>query len=867
MKLSNRIKILICSLGFLTAQTGFAPLFADDLTSEQPVSAQNVPEKQEEASSAQKQLQEDLLELHLRPTLELYKKLDFVLELLAQVINNNQVRGAKKAESLEHLKEIRGLVIQLQAGSFQFNDPKSIQVLNIIFEQVAKHLQLLVKNGFSEFKQLDLDAEITRGLGDKPISFDDLRAYTEKNEKLLKIVEADASSVGLSKFNQMYRRAEKFVVDHRILPRAGITLLGAAFLWFLISSIRNEQPNPKFEQHIRSELQDLAKIKIALQQKAIPENVIADTLNQLAQAKPDIIEPETIVKSNFIKSLQGYTGEFPRFDDKNNVTNFDKLKAPGNIALYLKEIGIANFILPAMLTWNMFSDVAKDQFNGIKNWTGRQWEILRSYLRGGPVIRRIETWNRDPRYRFTDVIGKEHIKQVLTRVVEYIRDHERFDRAGIVPAAGYLLAGPSRSGKTYMAEALAGEIKDALALRGITDKFNYLNFTAAEVLELSISKVMAYAQFNAPCVLFIDEIDMLGAQRDRNAQLLSELLTAMSGAMMSNDNSRQVIVLAATNAPQNLDFALLQPGRFEKTLWFTHPTFEERALFLVKELDKRSIMTVNPEYIYKLAKETENVSFEGLRSIIITALQYARSEGTTLNAAHLERAFDEEIRLILLENPHLTPQEQHLIAVHQAGHALAASLLNSSHAVAKVTICPVNVKPKEEPVWMKYVDEKEKQESVEYGKLFTIRKERSGIFSSHEDLLAECTIDLAGYAAEKLLLGNTAYTYHRHDNQKALAMAKYITFKGMKEDQLPKEVRIQLQQEAYKLVQKCEQEVTELLSKNIDKLKLIVAALEKYYILTGDELEYLLSGKKPEPESAADVAAEQSTPQTADTVS
>lgn len=827
MKLSNRIKMLICSLGFLTAQTGFAPLFADDLTSEQPVSAQNVHENQEALSAAQKQLQEDLLELHLRPTLELYKKLDFVLELLAQVINNNQVRGAKKAESLEHLKEIRGLVIQLQAGGIHFNDPKTIQVLNIIFEQVATYLQSLIKNGFTEFKQLDLDAAVKRGLGDKTISFDELRAHTEKNEKLLKIVEAEASSVGLSKFNQMYRRAEKFVVDHRILPRAGLTLLGTAFLWFLIAKIRNEQIAPKLD---------------------VDGKIILD--------KEGKITTELVTKSAAIKWLQeNITGEFARTNKDGEVTNFNKLKLPGSIALYLQDIGIANFTLGALVSWNMFGDIAKDQFNGIKNWTGRQWEILRSYLRGGPVIRRIDTWNRDPRYRFADVIGKEHAKQVLTRVIEYIRDHERFDRAGIVPAAGYLLAGPSRSGKTFMAEALAGEIKDALALRGITDKFNYLNFTAAEVLEISISKVMAYAQFNAPCVLFIDEIDMLGAQRDRNAQLLSELLTAMSGAMMSNDNSRQVIILAATNAPQNLDFALLQPGRFEKTLWFTHPTFEERALFLVKELDKRSIMTVNPEYIYKLAKETENVSFEGLRSIIITALQYARSEGTTLNAAHLERAFDEEIRLILLENPHLTAQEQHLIAVHQAGHALAASLLNSSHAVAKVTICPVNVKPKEEPVWMKYVDEKEKQESVEYGKLFTIRKERSGIFSSHEDLLAECTIDLAGYAAEKLLLGNTAYTYHRHDNQKALAMAKYITFKGMKEDQLPKEVRIQLQQEAYALVQKCEQEVTELLSKNIDKLKIIVAALEKHYILTGDELEYLLSGKKLEPETEKETAA------------
>jgi cell division protease FtsH len=785
--------------------------------------------KQENLSSADKQVQEDIIELHVRPTLELFKKFDFILENLAQVINNNQLKGCDKAKALDHLKLLRFNIFQIQKSSALINDQMSIKLLNVLFKGLADHIRTLIQNRFSKLEEPNFENlvkdTITRGAP----SFDALRKDISDNEQLIKTIESEANRIGLSVFNRAYRRVEKFMDDYQVLPRTGKLLIGALIGYVLISRI--------------------------------PGQYVPDTEDVQKFGEQKVLELIKQSEDSWLTKLQNFTfGQNVRVNDlTKKITNSSFVKTPGWIEYYLKNIGIADLTFPALITWKLFENQISDTFRDSRVWAEKKWEIFRSYLRGGPIVRKVEKWDKEPTVRFKDVIGREHAKDILWRVVEYIRDHERFDRAGIIPAAGYLLAGPSRTGKTYIAEALAGEIKDALEAQGITDKFNYIYFTAAEVLQWGIAPIMAYAKHHAPCVLFIDEIDMLGAQRDRNAQTLSELLTAMSGAMMNADNSRQVIMLAATNAPQNLDYALLQPGRFEKTIWFTYPTLAERAHFLDRELEKRAILTINSNYLYKLAQETEGMSFEGLRAIIVTALQYARSEGEVLNEMHLERAFDEESRLIIFEDPRISEQERKLIALHQAGHAIATMLLNGNQSVAKVTICPVNVKPKEEPVWMKYVDEKEKQESVEYGKLFLVKKPDAGAFSGHDDLIAQCKIDLAGHVAEKLLLGNTGYTYHRHDNQKALAMAKYITFRGMKESELPKEQCKKLQQDAYQLMQQCEAEVSELLSKHKDKIQTTAQALEKYLSLNGFHLELIMEGKpliEEEPTKKEETAAQ-----------
>ncbi|HEX2977971.1 MAG TPA: AAA family ATPase [Candidatus Babeliales bacterium] len=794
MKLTNRINILLLCVIASAPSIVTSSIYANPKATPTEEKASSESTHQENSAPADRQLLEDTIELHLRSTLELYKKFDFALENLAQVINNNQIRGCDKTKALEHIKMLRFNIAQLQGTSALVNDPMSIKLLNVIFKGLADHLRFVIKQNFTQFPEPQLEDLIKNTVTRNAPSIDSLKLDIEVNEKLMNSIDVEANRVGLSLFNRAYRRVEKFANDHTLLSKGGALLAAGVLAYLLIANL------------------------------------------------PDKIAPEW-----FTAARKNTIGQAPKVAIDGTLANEDHLNKAGWIQYYGQELGFLKLTLPPMITWELIRDPLKERFDETKKWMSRKWENVRAYLRGGPVVRKTDPWMIDPRYRFKDIIGKDHIKDQLSRIVEYFRNREKFNRSGMKPPKGFLFAGDTRTGKTFMAEAFAGELKDAFG-----ENFNFLSFVAADILrdEHGLSRVMFYARYYAPCVLFIDEIDMLGAQRDKNAALLSQLLTAMSGVTTDEDDARPVIMLAATNAPQNLDYALLQPGRFEKTLWFMHPTLEERQYFLHKELDKIGIMTVDADYLKKLAQETESISFEALRRIIATALHYAKTEGESLNEFHLERAFDEETRLILFEDPRLPAHEKHLVAIHQAGHALATMLLESSQSVAKVTICPVNIKPKEEPTWMKYVQENEKQrETVENGKVFTCPKDGKGTYNSHDELIAQCKIDLAGHVAEKLILGNSGYTYHRHDNQKALAMAKYIVFKGIKESELPKEQCKKLQEEAYQLMNRCEKEVSDLLMQHKDKIEITAQALEKYLSLSGYHLELIMQGKpltKPE---------------------
>lgn len=795
MDISNRIRQILLAFSLVLPVLSFNPLIAVAQESDQ------------EEISAQKQMNEDLIELHLKPVLEQYKKVDFILELIAQMVNNNNVRGANKEEALDQIRAIRSELAEMLKKAGMIHDISQIYILNMILQVIVEHSHEIIKNGLKVFPKPDMEKLDTLINRSNP-TLQTVQSSTENNAKLIKALETEANRVGLSFYNRIYRRTEKFMVDHKVLPRLFYTTVASVFIMQLIATARDQQIFVSDEQG-----------------NPIPKDVLSNP--------------------NWIKKIQEYIGQVPYFNRDGQVINPEKLKLLGRTYLYFHDLGVLNFTLPALLGWTMFKDQAIEGAQTASDWSMKKWENIRAYLRGAPVVHQVESWNRDPKARFKDLIGYDHVKSVLWDLVEYIRDHERFDRAGIVPHSGYLLAGKPGTGKTIMAEALAGEIKDALEAKGITE-FHYLYFTAAEVIKYGINRIMYIAKDLAPCVVFIDEIDMMGLQRERNGELLSQVLNAMSGAMMNADNTRQVIMLAATNMPENLDHALLRAGRLEKTLWFDYPNTEERALFLIKEFNKRAIMTIDPQYIYKLAQETESVSFEGLKTIINRALLYARADGESLNKMHLERALDEEVRLILFESPALSDEEKRLVATHQAGHAIGTMLLGKSIKVAKVTICPVTTKPKEQPLWERYyTDDKDKQKSgIQYGKTFSIKKNNSTHFSSHADLIAELKIELAGHVAEKIIFGGTGYVYHREDNDRALGIAKYIVFKGLNEKDLPKEKRAKLQQEALELMEKCEAEVMELLVPYKDKLEITADALQKYLTLLGEHLEMILKGEQ-----------------------
>lgn len=485
-----------------------------------------------------------------------------------------------------------------------------------------------------------------------------------------------------------------------------------------------------------------------------------------------------------------------------------------------------------------------------KTWAQSKFSQVVSFLRGGPAKKTLGEWERDVKITFDDIIGNEHAKMVLSRIKSYIVDHELYDRGGMAPSNAILLVGEPRTGKTHIVDALVGDIRRALQEKGDASKLEYWYLNAAVLKEHGVSNVLLAARAYAPIIIFIDEIDKGRFQNDGDANALCELQVAMS--LLNIDISKKVIVIAATNKPQNIDPSIRADGRFGERIPFTLPNFEERKEYITRELAKRAAI-IDEYYIEKLSHESEGSNYDSLKGIIVTAFQKAKIKGISLTWEELDESINEQFHKIIFDEKSLPEQEQYLIAGHQAAHALTRILLNPSVELTKVTIRPVSPNADETAVYAHYFSWlKKPNNTLEYGNVFTAHKPNSAQFQTYDDLVSELTISLAGHAAEKILFGSTSYNYHASDKEHALHIAKLITFGGMQEKDMPKAIKEKMVTEAYELVQKHEQIVAELLEKNKEELTILTRILFEQKILSSDEIEHILTIIKKKKEQPSD---------------
>ena len=468
-------------------------------------------------------------------------------------------------------------------------------------------------------------------------------------------------------------------------------------------------------------------------------------------------------------------------------------------------------------------------------------------LAGGPVKKAglISQYEKEVSVTLDDIIGNDHIKQELLRIVAYVTNNDYFDRPGIVPPTGYLLEGPTRTGKSFAAEATAGTIKQIDKEMGKKDTLHYVEIKAAELVEVGITAFFEEAQLHAPIIIFIDELDTIGLHRLRDSKRFGEMLTAMS--TLNRKNKNKVIIIAATNKPEQLDDSLRASGRFGKHLHFVYPTLDERKVFLQKELEKRAIF-LEEALIDQLARESEGYPFDALSEMLRTALMDGKIQGKLPRADDFIRAFDADINLILSDKSPLPMGEQELVAIHQTGHAMARILLDASLQLTKVTTRPTGVKISEDDLlftgWkdleQKEEEQKKARTTVVYGSTFTMHKPHRLKFDSQQDLLDELTICLAGHAAEKLLYGNTSYSYHTEDNEEAIKIAKRIVFEGMREKDTPKEVRERKLTEAHALISKHKEIAYNLLAEHKEELAFVALVLLKEELLSAEQIMQIM---------------------------
>jgi cell division protease FtsH len=293
-----------------------------------------------------------------------------------------------------------------------------------------------------------------------------------------------------------------------------------------------------------------------------------------------------------------------------------------------------------------------------------------------------------PDTKFSDVAGYEGVKSEISEVVDFLRNPDRYKRAGAMAPRGVLMIGPPGTGKTLIARAVAGEASvPFFSVTGSSFVELFVGVGAARVRDL-----FSEARKRAPAIIFIDEIDAIGQRRagagvavsnDEREQTLNQLLAEMDGF----DVTQGIVVLGATNRPEVLDPALLRPGRFDRQITVPLPTLPEReAILVVHCRDKKLAPDVDLNVV---ARGTPGFSGADLANLANEAAIVAvRDNRDVLTAADFSDARD-RILLGRREGSNvLLPEEKNAVAIHESGHALVAALSEHADPVAKITILP-----------------------------------------------------------------------------------------------------------------------------------------------------------------------------------
>ena len=288
--------------------------------------------------------------------------------------------------------------------------------------------------------------------------------------------------------------------------------------------------------------------------------------------------------------------------------------------------------------------------------------------------------------KFSDVAGEDEAKELLTEIVDYLHNPEKYREIGAAMPKGALLVGPPGTGKTLLAKAVAGEANvPFFSISGSEFVEMFVGMGAAKVRDL-----FKQANEKAPCIVFIDEIDTIGKKRDGNISgnderehTLNQLLTEMDGF----DGSKGVVILAATNRPDSLDPALLRPGRFDRRIPVELPDLQGREEIL-KVHAKKIKVSDNVDF-REIAKAASGASGAELANIVNeAALRAVRDRRKFATQADMEESIEVVIAGYQKKSRVLSEKEKLIVSYHEIGHALVAAMQTNSAPVHKITIIP-----------------------------------------------------------------------------------------------------------------------------------------------------------------------------------
>lgn len=445
---------------------------------------------------------------------------------------------------------------------------------------------------------------------------------------------------------------------------------------------------------------------------------------------------------------------------------------------------------------------------------------------------------------FADVAGCDEAKVELTEIVEFLKEPEKFQRLGGKIPKGVLLLGPPGTGKTLLARAVAGEAGvPFFSLSGADFVEMFVGVGASRVRD-----IFEQGKKNAPCIIFIDELDAVGRQRgagfggghDEREQTLNALLVEMDGF----DERTNVILIAATNRPDILDTALLRPGRFDRQIVVDRPDVRGREGIL--RVHTRKTPLAKDVDIELLAKITPGMSGADLANLVNeAALLAARDNAEEIGMLHFDKAKDKIMTGVERKTMVMSDQEKRNTAYHEAGHAIVAKYLPNADPVHKVTIIP---------------------RGRALGVTTYLPTEDKYSYTK-EDLLARITYMLGGRMAEKIIFKDYS-TGAANDIHQATDLARKMICEfgmsdllgpvsyGSKNEEVflgrdygrvanySEKTAIEIDNEVKRLITECEQKAEKILTDHIKVLHAVTDRLLVDETITGESIDEIIETHK-----------------------
>ncbi|MGB3331075.1 MAG: ATP-dependent zinc metalloprotease FtsH [Thermomicrobiales bacterium] len=452
-----------------------------------------------------------------------------------------------------------------------------------------------------------------------------------------------------------------------------------------------------------------------------------------------------------------------------------------------------------------------------------------------------------PTVTFSDVAGVDEAKEELAEIVEFLKYPDKFASLGARIPRGVLLVGPPGTGKTLLSRAVAGEAGvPFFSISGSEFVEMFVGVGASRVRDL-----FEQAKRNAPCIIFIDEIDAVGRQRgaglggshDEREQTLNQILVEMDGF----DSSTNVIVIAATNRPDVLDPALLRPGRFDRQVILDRPDIQGRRQILNVHMRGKPIE--DNVSVEGLARQTSGFSGADLENLVNeAAILAARRNKKTVGRNEITEAIDRVIAGPQRKSRVISERERLMTAYHEAGHALVARMLPNADPVRKVSIVA---------------------RGMAGGYTRTVPDE-DRIFKTKAQFDDDIAVFMAGQVAEQMVFEEIS-TGASNDIERATGLARrMVTEFGMselgplafgKKEELvflgrdineqrnySDPVAFQIDGEVHKIIEIAHERATTIIRDHFDKLDAIARLLSREETIDDEQLEALFDAPRPKPD-------------------